>query len=257
MQCREVLSKISAYADGELSHHERREIETHITKCSNCARVAKGVADLQTVITDSLRDTVPSPDLVSSIMAEIPADYTQPRLSWRWAWAAMIPAAAALAWFILNTPPAPAPRQQVQRHVEPERITQKLPSQVKPTIEPEKEEIKQQASLPGIEPKKTIRVIRQHRSTSPKKHTPKQRRNPEPVPNNSESPNPQPPAHMEVAKSEPPNTAAEGPVIVLQMADISVTYKVKSAENPPPPPREHAVERPPIMPEQKDKFNIM
>lgn len=261
MQCREVLARISAYTDGELSFQERREIEIHLTQCKDCAHVAEGVAGLQVVVANSLCESVASPDLVDSIMADIPVANTQRRFSWRWAWAA-VPAAAAAALLYTNAALEPALEQQAQRHAEPKRIAQKLSPPVSPIDESRKKEAKQQESVPVVDQKDAAKsVIRNphHRHLNSRKPILAQRDNrktvpdrPVPVENNSQDT--QAPGRTDLAQETP---AVEGPVIVLRMADVSVVYSSRRVENPPPPPREQIVERPPIMPEVKGKFNTM
>ncbi len=58
--CREALHRIYHFLDGELTADRRKEIESHLNRCSPCLDLFGFEAELRRVVADRCRDAVPS-----------------------------------------------------------------------------------------------------------------------------------------------------------------------------------------------------
>jgi anti-sigma factor RsiW len=59
LRCGEVLEKLSAYLDGEVSPTESAAIEVHLTECDNCARLGGEFSAAVKALRLGLRHTPP------------------------------------------------------------------------------------------------------------------------------------------------------------------------------------------------------
>lgn len=62
--CQEIRNKLEAYVDRELTNEERNEVETHLTRCTECTREVNRIKKLGSMFTaENLEEEVP-PHLV-------------------------------------------------------------------------------------------------------------------------------------------------------------------------------------------------
>lgn len=119
--CFEIKSRLSDYADGELSKRERREVQTHLAECAECRKALGEFRWIDRLLTESLREapverwlTLPGDEPVA------PQSASQRR---RWAQATLAAAAAGLlalaAWSLVGN------RQSERRPPDDERVAAK------------------------------------------------------------------------------------------------------------------------------------
>ena len=71
-KCNDLMEHLSAYADGEYSGAEKRQMEAHLLSCKNCSELLKLYRDISKA---SLEATVPAPQtLVSNVMERVHSD---------------------------------------------------------------------------------------------------------------------------------------------------------------------------------------
>jgi anti-sigma factor RsiW len=59
MGCRELLGRLSAYLDGDLSRPQCRDIEQHCRQCRECARIVEGLRKTIGICQDAGRAPLP------------------------------------------------------------------------------------------------------------------------------------------------------------------------------------------------------
>jgi hypothetical protein len=76
MNCREVLPRINAYLDEELSSSEKKLIQTHLATCQSCQQELESLNHLQNRLRQQLKaraaSTAPSPQAWSLVQAALP-----------------------------------------------------------------------------------------------------------------------------------------------------------------------------------------
>jgi len=107
--CTEYSELLSAYADNELSDHDKQRMEDHLTVCESCASLLSIYREITSAAVES---EVPAPDaLRTGVMAAIEREqvlrtdvYSRRRKIIRTSLAAIIPLAACLAIALLTLP---------------------------------------------------------------------------------------------------------------------------------------------------------
>jgi len=78
MNCRRVISLMSAYVDGELTGADMLEIRRHLSECSECAEEHESIL-LTKVAVSRLRTAAPQVDLAKSIISRLDDVRVSPR----------------------------------------------------------------------------------------------------------------------------------------------------------------------------------
>ena len=112
MQCKEVRDKLSRYADGEFGGRAAADIKHHLNECQACRSAAESLIALQSIVSDSLKERIPYPDLSGAVMSQLSAPKRSAlKPTWAWAAAAAVLAAVAILayqWPTTSPPQAPA-----------------------------------------------------------------------------------------------------------------------------------------------------
>ncbi len=78
MNCREVLPRINAYLDEEVSPSEKKLIQSHLASCQGCQQELETLNQLQITLRQQLKaraaQAAPSPQAWSLLQASLPAD---------------------------------------------------------------------------------------------------------------------------------------------------------------------------------------
>jgi hypothetical protein len=78
MNCREVLPRINAYLDKEVSSSEKKLIQDHLTTCQSCQQELESRNQLQNTLRQQLKaratQAAPSPQAWSLVQAALPVD---------------------------------------------------------------------------------------------------------------------------------------------------------------------------------------
>ncbi|MEJ2599712.1 MAG: zf-HC2 domain-containing protein [Anaerolineales bacterium] len=81
MNCREVLPRINAYLDEEVSPSEKKLIQTHLASCQSCRQELESLNHLQNTLRQQLKARVaqaaPSPQAWSLVQAALPANHSK------------------------------------------------------------------------------------------------------------------------------------------------------------------------------------
>lgn len=115
--CRHVQQLRDAYLDGELSPSMTAEVHAHLLQCPACQREVEMIRVAGDVVAEDRCEPVPSagfadrvvaalPGLSSGKQAVLPTRRVRRRHNWRRALGAALPAAAAIAFFMVVSWPA-------------------------------------------------------------------------------------------------------------------------------------------------------
>lgn len=107
MRCKELETELLSFLDGELADAERREVETHIAECKDCASLLEEQRQLKRAVRSHLRDTELPSGLAErvrgALAASQPEIITPPTSFWSSLWprvrapfGVLLPVAAAL-----------------------------------------------------------------------------------------------------------------------------------------------------------------
>ena len=99
MNCSEVIKRLSAYADGELSKQDRSDIQAHVNECAACKRELEVLESLQERVHESLMN-VESPDMTESVMSLLPRKPLVRRLVWAWVGGVCLAAALIIGFYM-------------------------------------------------------------------------------------------------------------------------------------------------------------
>lgn len=138
MNCEEVLDRLSAWCDDELSDDERAVVEQHVDHCNECRLVGEELASLGASLRDSFQIKIePRERVVAGFLESVPdvessavqAPHSQRRSSdWGWYLSLLVSAAAGflLAWFVFSNP-AGRDRPQQAEHSNPDGTSGQKP----------------------------------------------------------------------------------------------------------------------------------
>ncbi|MEJ2710524.1 MAG: zf-HC2 domain-containing protein [Anaerolineales bacterium] len=81
MNCREVLPRINAYLDEEVSPSEKKLLQAHLATCQSCRQELESLNHLQNTLRQQLQSraaqAAPSPQAWSLVQAALPADISK------------------------------------------------------------------------------------------------------------------------------------------------------------------------------------
>jgi anti-sigma factor RsiW len=103
MECNEVQVRLFRKIDGELSESENRDVDTHLARCSVCAR-EYGLIALPRRIASHIPPVTPSPFFYQKLKARIDGE-AQGLAGWQMLWTLarhMIPAMAGITLALLS-----------------------------------------------------------------------------------------------------------------------------------------------------------
>jgi len=101
MTCDAARELLQPLVDEELDLTQKVDIETHLRSCVGCAEYLHNLAELRQVIRDKAPYYRASEQLASRVQAAVRASAkaeARPRLTWPWAAAVSLAAAAAILW---------------------------------------------------------------------------------------------------------------------------------------------------------------
>ncbi len=118
MECREVQRQIEPYFDGELSLSDKRAVEEHLERCTDCARVLTSLQVLNTAIKQKAAEQAPA-GLRRWLRRQLRQTRRQPErewLSWLGLSGGAVALVALLTWGVaslVSMPPVSSPLEEV------------------------------------------------------------------------------------------------------------------------------------------------
>ena len=91
MKCHNIIRKLSAYMDGELSEEDKTQVASHIQECPDCARALRGLSRAWDTL-EWLPETDPPPHFFIRLKARM-ASVKEKRKE-RWIEGVLLPASA-------------------------------------------------------------------------------------------------------------------------------------------------------------------
>jgi len=137
MTCLDLDGFVYPYLDGELEADDRKDLEDHLAGCGACAKWVATEASFQAALRRSVRvQRAPAPEALRAMLhAGIRREHRRVQLvSWgRWGGAALIAAAASVAWLQLRPPPPDLVTDDAARRFQrrlPLEVTHPAPEQI-------------------------------------------------------------------------------------------------------------------------------
>ncbi len=130
MLCREVNEKLHRYLAGESGKREAADIRRHLATCWECRSLVASLTAIEYVVSESLRDDTPYPDLSGLVMSRLPVKTkARGRYTWAFASAVALVVIAALTYFGLISS-QPRPRTDLAQHMSEKQHGTTSPSSI-------------------------------------------------------------------------------------------------------------------------------